>query len=177
VDLADAADREDSQHTVELDSRPGFLPGFADGALLKGLSELEKACRQSPQAVARLDRAAAKQHAIVGNDHGTDNDLRVLVRDVSAINADHALMVIVFRDAANEPGHARRVTCLPGRVSVRMDGAACAADQTDRSSNEPRGMTRPDGGAPNTPPDDPEDDDCGGGGAACLGWTPATRTG
>jgi len=43
-----------------------------------------------------------------------------------------------------------------------------SAGQTDRSSRDPRGKTRPDGGVPSEVPGDPLDDDCGGAGVACI---------
>ena len=95
VDLADAHDVEHREQALQLDAGAGFLVGLAQRAFGGRLAELHEAGRQRPQAVARLDVAAAQQHLVAPHRHRADHVERVFVVDGAAGGADRALAVVV----------------------------------------------------------------------------------
>ena len=87
------------------DSGGRLFHGFARGAFLQRLAKFQVAGGQRPKPAARLDGAAAHQDLAVQGHDGADDDLGVLIVDMAAIGADHALAVVALRDAAFKTGH------------------------------------------------------------------------
>jgi hypothetical protein len=93
--LADAHDVEQGEQGPELDLCASLFDGLAHRAFGRRLTELQKARRQRPQAVARLDGALAQQHLVAPHRHRADDVVRVLVVHRAARRADRTLAVVV----------------------------------------------------------------------------------
>src|SRR6516164_258208 len=119
--LADARNVIDREQTFDLDPRPCLLPGFALSAGTGRLVELEKARRQGPIAVLRFDRTANKQNALFPSGDRAHDDLGIVVKDITAFDADHAFAIVAFWDASNRWAAAlpvvRHAGLIPGSSS------------------------------------------------------------
>ena len=111
LNLAEAGDGIDRQHAIKRDTGPGFLPGFALGALGHRLVHFQVAGGQGPVAPSRLDRPAAEQDAPIGDDDAADHHLGVLIGDVTALGTGQPFAVVTLRHLADELGHT--LTMIP----------------------------------------------------------------
>lgn len=98
MDLADVGEVDKREHRAELDSRPGFFTCLPEGGFAAGLVVLHEACRQGPEAVARLNSAAAQQDLVFPLRECSDHHLGVLVVNCSALFADVAGQAVASRD-------------------------------------------------------------------------------
>src|SRR5450755_3606120 len=98
VQLPDANDIEHCEQALQFDACAGFLDGFTQRAFGRRFAEFHEAGGQRPQAIARLDVAAAEQHFVAPDRHGADDVERILVVDRAAHAARGALAVVVGRD-------------------------------------------------------------------------------
>ena len=99
--LADPRDVVNGEQALDLDPRPRLFPGLALGSGASRLVQFEIARGQGPKAVARLDRAADQQDALTRAGDRADDDLRVIIKDIAAVGADHALAIVALGDAAH----------------------------------------------------------------------------
>ena len=99
--LADPRNVVNRQQSFDLDPRPRLFPRLALGSGAGRFVELKIASGQGLITVARVDRATAQQNAFTPSRDRADNDLRVIVENVAAFGADHALAVVAFGDASN----------------------------------------------------------------------------
>src|SRR5215472_1816911 len=77
-----------------------LLPSLALGTGASCFVELEIAGGQRPKALARLNRTPAQQDLLAPSGDGADDDLGIIVNDITAIDADHALAVVAVGNAA-----------------------------------------------------------------------------
>src|SRR5271169_1453134 len=99
--LADPRNIVNRQQSFDLDPRPGLLPSLALGSGAGRFIELKIASGQGPIAVARVNRTAAQQNTLTPSGDRADDDFRVVVENVAAFGADHALAVVAFGDTSN----------------------------------------------------------------------------
>lgn len=138
--LADPGDAEDAENALDRDDGLGFFQCLSRGALFQRLAEFHVTGRQSPKTLPRLNRSAAHQDSSVALHNRPDDDLRVLIGNMPAVGADHALAVVTFRNLPNEGRHGAKVTRTPAAIKPKPDGFL--RRYTLRSSNEPRGRFR-----------------------------------
>ena len=105
LDLADARDVVEREQLMHLEVGPRLLPRFPRRGGLGALVQFHEAGRQGPVADARRDRPAAQQHLVLPHGHGTDDDLRVVVVDETAVGADQPLALVALRDLPDVRPH------------------------------------------------------------------------
>ena len=89
-----------------LDVRERLLARLATRALDDALAQFEEAGGHGPQALLRLDRAAAEQQPALVLHEAAGHDLRVLEVHHRADRADRTLAVVAGRNPAHDGGAA-----------------------------------------------------------------------
>ena len=105
LDLADARNVVEREQLMHFEVGPRLLPRFPRRGGLGALVQFHEAGRQGPVADARRDRPAAQQHLVLPHGHGTDDDLRVVVVDETAVGADQPLALVTLRDLPDVRPH------------------------------------------------------------------------
>src|SRR5262249_10686111 len=100
--LGKPRDGVDGEHAIELDLGAGLFPRLAQGAVGRGLVQLEVAGGQRPVSAPRMDGAAAEEDAVLPAADRADDDLGVLVGDEAAVAADQPLAVVPRGHPADE---------------------------------------------------------------------------
>ena len=130
LDLADARDVVERKQLVHFEVGPRLLPRFPRRGGLGALVQFHEAGRQGPVADARRDRPAAQQHLVLPHGHGTDDDLRVVVVDETAVGADQPLALVTLRDLPDVGPHI--LAGIVGRTGCPI-GAGTAGPRNCRS--------------------------------------------
>jgi hypothetical protein len=106
VHLVDARDGDQTEGCLERDACAGFLQRLSDRRLSHRLVVLHEARGERPVAIARLDRAAAKENPPRVLRDRADDQLGVLVMDLAAGVADVARQAVAGRHAPRDRGTA-----------------------------------------------------------------------
>ena len=99
VDLGHPHHVQYREQALQFDVGAGLFHGLARGAVGGAFAEFEKAGRQRPEAVARLDVAPAQQHLIAPHRHRAHHVDRVLVVNLAAGRAGGPGAVVIRRHA------------------------------------------------------------------------------
>ena len=130
----DLVDLRQADHRVQ--RRRASTRAFASSSVSRSapaatrLAVLEKAGRQRPQSVPRLDRALAQQHLTLPFRQAADDDLRILVVDRAAGGADVARQRVAVGNAQLE--------ALGAAVAAELHRASTIADHRRRLSHTRR---------------------------------------
>src|SRR5579862_480088 len=138
-------DLRQADHRVELahrDARVRFLERLAQRAARQRLPILEKSRWQRPQAVPRLDRTTAKQHALAPLGQASDDDLRVLVVDRTALRANVARKRVAVGNAALDAGRSADAAEVHRTMRVIAPSRRITGAGNCRGSSEARRSIR-----------------------------------